>query len=84
MLPKMLPGLYPPPAPHGTPFEESLKMKARRRESGLPRAVVLGPVVFSARLHALSKLGKTGLAEDVFLYSSRRRHAASNPRRRSR
>ncbi|KJA13787.1 hypothetical protein HYPSUDRAFT_72861 [Hypholoma sublateritium FD-334 SS-4] len=68
VLPKMLPGLYPPQTPHGTPFEESLKMKARHRESGLARAVALGPVVFSTLLHALRKLGKTGLAEDVFLY----------------
>lgn len=68
VLPKMLPGLYPPPTPHGTPFEESLKMKARHREGGLARAVALGPVVFCTLLHALRKLGKTGLAEDVFLY----------------
>lgn len=52
VLPKVLPGLYPSTTPHRTPLEESLKMKARHRESGLARAVTLGPAVQHAAARA--------------------------------
>ncbi|KAF8169502.1 hypothetical protein BJ912DRAFT_999605 [Pholiota molesta] len=67
-LPKILPGLYPPASPQGTPTIVAMKAAEKWREDGLSKAVRLGPVVFVALLNALRKDGRTGLAESVFLY----------------
>ncbi|KAF9480817.1 hypothetical protein BDN70DRAFT_585417 [Pholiota conissans] len=67
-LPTILPGLFPPPAPKGTPRVVAIRAANKWREDSLEKAVKLGPVVFTALLNALRKNGSTGLAESVFVY----------------
>ncbi|KAF8966423.1 hypothetical protein BDZ97DRAFT_682889 [Flammula alnicola] len=65
----LLPGLFPPSHPPGTPRDVIETFDAKYREEHLDRAVLLGPVVFTSILNAFRKSGRTGLAERIFLYA---------------